>query len=69
MRDIPSVDASCGYYPTDLGRLADADETCDCQDLLVVDGAFRCRECGTVYGVVYGFSRFPRRAWRAQRRG
>jgi hypothetical protein len=46
----------------------DAVETCECTDLLVRDGAYVCWECGTVYSVVYGYSRPPRRSnWRSGR--
>jgi hypothetical protein len=59
---------SCGYVLTALGTEAATDvETCECVDLLVVDGCFQCRECGTVYGLVFGWAKSPRRThWRRQ---
>lgn len=57
---------SCGYVLTDLGA-ADAAEgsSCACEDLLVIDGTYQCRECGTVYGIAYGWAKPPRRSkWR-----
>jgi hypothetical protein len=66
MRDVRSIDASCGFVVTAQGREAlEMSQGCDCCDLLVVDGALRCRECGTVYGVVYGHFKGPRRRWRS----
>ncbi len=58
---------SCGYVLTLQGvqDLADC-ERCDCIDLLVADGCFQCRECGTIYGLVHGWAKSPRRThWRA----
>jgi hypothetical protein len=57
---------SCGYVLTlqGLDQLQGA-ATCDCIDLLVADGCFQCRECGTIYGLVHGWARSPRRThWR-----
>ena len=57
---------SCGYVLTTQG-IADLldHERCDCVDLLVADCCFQCRECGTIYGLVHGWSRSPRRSnWR-----
>ena len=69
MADVPSIDVPCGYVVTDDGHDVLVDyEPCDCSDLLVFDGALRCRECGTVYGVVWGFNRYPRRRLRSGRR-
>jgi hypothetical protein len=62
---VNSSTESCGYVVAQ--PVTDADEACDCVDLLVWDGLFRCRECGTVYGLVYGYNHFrPRRRWRAR---
>jgi len=36
-------------------------ETCQCPDLMVADGCYQCWECGTVYGIVFGYARLPRR--------
>jgi hypothetical protein len=65
MRGTSSIDVSCGYTLTEtgLGALTD-NETCECTDLLVIDGATRCRVCGTCFGIVYGFYRAPKRKWR-----
>lgn len=65
---VRDISASCGFVVTDRGR-EDLEqlETCECIDLLVVDGCFVCRECGTIYGVVVGYSRPPRRAGRVHR--
>lgn len=42
-------------------------EQCECPSLFVRDGAYVCWECGTVYGVVFGYNRPPRRShWRAE---
>ena len=70
MRDGLSIDSPCGYVVDHSGDWEiDWSERCHCSDLLVFDGAVRCRECGTVYGVVYGFNRPPRRRLRSQRGG
>lgn len=69
MAVLDSIDAPCGFVLTDDGRqLLSDNEHCCCEDLLVYDGLMRCRECGTVYGVVWGFNRSPRRAFRNGRR-
>lgn len=52
---------------TDAGRRAPDDvPTCeDCDLLLVINGCYMCTSCGTVYGVVCGYNRLPRRnRWR-----
>jgi len=56
----------CDFTVTDEGRTALVSaEACECIDLLVADGCFQCRECGTIYGVVNGWSHAPRRNhWR-----
>ena len=68
MRAAPSIDVPCGYVVTaqGLSDLVDS-ERCECEDLLVYDGLMRCRECGTVFGVVWGFNRAPRRRFRSAR--
>lgn len=69
MQRIGSLDDSCGYVRDhSLDSEVDWDDTCRCTDLLVIDGAMRCAECGTVWGVVFGWNRYPSRRWRAQRR-
>lgn len=61
-------DEPCGFVVTDAGRNAHLSvETCDCADLLVFDGAYQCRVCGTVYGLVYGFSVIRAKARRQRR--
>jgi hypothetical protein len=57
---------SCGFSITLSGVDAlQSSETCDCCDLLVADGCFQCRECGTIYGLVHGWAKSPRRShWR-----
>ena len=69
LRNIESVAAPCGYSVTPEGHQEALEaETCECPDLIVVDGTCSCRECGTVYGVVYGFNRwYTRRRWRQWR--
>lgn len=71
MRDVPSIDVPCGYVPNHVvdEECVDQVETCLCSDLLVFDGALQCRECGTVYGLVYGYNRYPRRRFRHARQG
>lgn len=51
------------WVVTDEGRRASEEvPTCDdCDSLFVVNGCFMCCTCGTVYGLVWGFNRFPRR--------
>jgi hypothetical protein len=57
VQNRPDYDVPCGYVVTLAGMDALLSvETCECVDLLVVDGAFQCRACGTVYGLVHGFS-------------
>lgn len=68
MRDVPSIDAPCGYVLTESAWSDLDDESCDCVDLLVIDGTTRCRVCGTCFGVVMGYYRPPRRRTRASRR-
>lgn len=50
------------YVLTDVGRtdLLCA-ETCSCNQLWVCDGVNQCLVCGTIYGVVYGFTVAPRK--------
>jgi hypothetical protein len=70
MRADASIDAPCGFVVTLEGLdILQEHERCECQDLLAWDGALRCRECGTVYGVVTGYNRFPRRRLRSTRGG
>jgi hypothetical protein len=56
----------CGYVVTLSGVQAAAElDTCECVDLLVADGCFQCRACGSIYGLVHGWARSPRRSqWR-----
>jgi hypothetical protein len=49
-----------------IDALENALERCECPTLFVRDGACVCWECGTVYGVVFGYNRPPRRSsWRS----
>lgn len=73
MRASGSVDVPCGYVVVDSAaeQLLEA-EVCQCEYLVVHDGAMVCSDCGTVYGVVYGFNRYSgrvrrRRDWRRDR--
>lgn len=56
----------CGFSLTLSGVDAlECADSCECADLLVADGCFQCRECGTIYGLVHGWSKSPRRSsWR-----
>lgn len=62
MRTTRSVDAPCGFRVA--GRLSEQLselESCSCETLIVTNGTYLCWECGTIYGLVYGWSRMPRR--------
>lgn len=53
---------------TDTGRWAlEQLPTCDCFQLWISEGCYRCAGCGTIYGVVFGFTVMPRKL-RADRR-
>ena len=68
VQNRPDYDVPCGYVVTQAGQDAHLSvETCDCVDLLVIDGTYQCRECGTVYGLVHGFSVFRAKARRQRR--
>lgn len=67
MDRLSHYDRPCGYVLTDcVAEQFEQVDDCTCETLLVVNGAYQCTECGTVYGVVWGFNRFPRgrRPWR-----
>lgn len=50
------------YVLTDEGRDALLRlPTCSCSQLFVSDGCYTCHECGTIYGVVFGFTVAPSR--------
>lgn len=38
--------------------------TCDCSQLWISEGCYRCAVCDTIYGVVFGFTVLPRRLGR-----
>jgi len=69
MRAWDSVDRPCGFFVTESGKQPlTGTEECACTELLVQNGLYACWECGTVYAVVYGFNRLPRRShWRVGR--
>jgi len=58
----PSVRTDVRYVLTDVGRndLLYA-KHCECSQLWISDGVYRCDQCGTIYGVVFGFTVTPRR--------
>lgn len=62
MADLLTVRRDVRYVVTDEGRndLLRA-ETCPCNQLFVCDGVYSCQPCGTIYGVVFGFSVTPRK--------
>lgn len=58
MRDVFDYDSPCGYVVTCRGLSALLEASpCECPDILVVNGVNQCQDCGTVWGVVYGFSK------------
>lgn len=71
LRLFPEFTRSCGYYVTDLGATEPARaESCTCDLIFIVDGCNVCFECGTVWGVVVGYHKPPKRAyWRRHRNG
>lgn len=64
-----SVRGEPRYAVTPAGReMFLSADICRCNQLWVSDGAYRCHECGTIYGVVYGFTVPSRRAGRVTAR-
>lgn len=62
MPAIASVRTDVRYVLTDEGRYdLVAAKRCECAQLWVSDGVYRCDQCGTIYGVVFGFTVTPRR--------
>ena len=66
MRPVADFSRPCGLSVTDAGREAiEVAERCLCEQLLVIDGAYQCTECGTIFGLVYGWNKPPKRThWR-----
>lgn len=62
MAGYPILRSDVRYVLTDQGRedLLRA-PTCSCSQMFVTDGCYTCHECGTIYGVVFGFTMAPRR--------
>lgn len=57
-----SVPRGPRYRMTDDGRdTAECAERCPCNQLWVSDGVYQCHTCGTIYGVVFGFTVTPRK--------
>lgn len=62
MSGMPSVRGEPRYRLTDDGReWAELATRCACAQLWISDGVYQCHECGTVFGVVFGFSLPPRK--------
>jgi len=57
------------YIVTPQGHeAAENAETCQCNQLWVRDGVFECGLCGSIYGIVFGFSVPPRKLRGVDRR-
>lgn len=62
MAGVTSLRAEPRYRLTDHGQeAAKCAEPCPCNQLWVSDGCYQCHECGTIYGVVFGFTVTPRK--------